>query len=35
MTTITVTCYRCHDVAEFGRLKLSVVVGELKAGSVD
>jgi hypothetical protein len=35
MTTTTTTCDRCHDVAELGRLKLTVIAGEFKAGSVD
>jgi hypothetical protein len=31
----TTTCDRCRDITELGRLKLAVVVGELKAASVD
>jgi hypothetical protein len=35
MTTSTTTCDRCGSVTELGRVKLLVVVGEFKAGSVD
>jgi hypothetical protein len=35
MTTSTTTCDRCGSVAELGRVKLAVVAGELKAGSVE
>jgi hypothetical protein len=35
MTTIVVTCDRCGNVTELGRVKLSVVAGELKAGRVE